>query len=306
MHERFWSGPADERRLCAALTSAWAIAPGRMAMHVGDLTWGLYQNTVFDPCTAIRIWEDPHGAILGFVWATTAFTFTLQPQPDHAGDDVLLEAMLAWCDVTARQWYAAHPAEEASVRLGMAEDDRRCQELARRHGFAEEGDWMVVMAQSLVREPAPADLPPGWTLRAVGGEEEWAARVDLHRAVWQSSRVTLDAYRQLRAAAGYWPELDLVAVAPDGTFGAYCICWLDEANRVGQFEPVGTHPDWQRRGLAKAVIAEGVRRLHGLGAERAFVCALSDNPASVALYQSSGFAPATRELTFHKLLTGAD
>lgn len=304
MRERFWSGPEDERRLKAAVTAAWAADPARMFTHVGDITWGLYQNTVFDPRTAIRLWEDAAGATLGFVWADSAFAFVPHPQPAHAGDDALLEAMLDWCDATAAAWYAAHPAEKQPVWLRIAERDRRCQELARRRGYVQEEDWTFVMRQILAQAPAAPPLPAGWAVRAVGGEEEWPARVELHRAVWHPSRVTLDAYRRLRAAAGYRPELDLVAVAPDGTLAAYCICWLDEANRVGEFEPVGTHPDWRRRGLGTAVMAEGLRRLRGLGAEQAIVCAQSDNPASVALYRSAGFAPATRELNFHKLLAG--
>src|ERR671936_569373 len=53
------------------------------------------------------------------------------------------------------------------------------------------------------------------------------------------------------AAAGY--ELDQVAVAPDGSFAAFCLCWLYEENRAGNLEPVGTHSDHRRRGLARAV-----------------------------------------------------
>ena len=39
----------------------------------------------------------------------------------------------------------------------------------------------------------------------------------------------------------------------------------DEANRRGIFEPVVTHPDHRRRGLARALMLEGMRRARALG-----------------------------------------
>jgi ribosomal protein S18 acetylase RimI-like enzyme len=50
---------------------------------------------------------------------------------------------------------------------------------------------------------------------------------------------------------------------------------------------VGTHPDHQRRGLGKAVMAEGLRRAQRLGATLASVSSYS--PAAHALYASAGF-----------------
>lgn len=53
------------------------------------------------------------------------------------------------------------------------------------------------------------------------------------------------------------------------------------------FEPVGTHPDHQKRGLGKAVMAEGLRRAARLGATLATVGSYS--PAAHALYSAMGF-----------------
>jgi mycothiol synthase len=56
--------------------------------------------------------------------------------------------------------------------------------------------------------------------------------------------------------------------------------------RSAYFEPVGTHPAHQRRGLGKAVMFEGLRRLKRMGATLAFVGGFS--PAANALYDSVG------------------
>ncbi|MBP8048414.1 MAG: GNAT family N-acetyltransferase [Anaerolineales bacterium] len=57
--------------------------------------------------------------------------------------------------------------------------------------------------------------------------------------------------------------------------------------RTAVFEPVGTHPNHQKRGLGKMVMSEGLRRAHKLGATLATVSSYS--PAAYALYDSMGF-----------------
>jgi ribosomal protein S18 acetylase RimI-like enzyme len=153
--------------------------------------------------------------------------------------------------------------------------------------------------QGPFHEPA---VPAGWTVRHVGGEEEWAERVEAHREVWSPSRVTLPDYRRLRAAPVYQPELDLVAAGPGGVVGSYCICWHDAVNRTGEFEPVGTRPALRRLGLGKAVILEGLRRLRGRGARSAIVYSVWDNQATRALYESAGFRVYDRDYLYVKAL----
>ncbi len=56
-----------------------------------------------------------------------------------------------------------------------------------------------------------------------------------------------DVYACVRAAWPYRQDLDCVVEAPDGTIAAYALAWLDEANGVGELEPVGTHAAHQQR-----------------------------------------------------------
>jgi GNAT superfamily N-acetyltransferase len=76
-------------------------------------------------------------------------------------------------------------------------------------------------------------------------------------------------------------------VAPDGELAAFCTVWLDDVTQTAVFEPVGTHPNHQKRGLGKAVMSEGLRRALRLGATLATVSSYSTG--AHALYQSMGF-----------------
>jgi mycothiol synthase len=114
--------------------------------------------------------------------------------------------------------------------------------------------------------------------------------------------VTLEAYQRLRATPSYRTNLDLVAVAPDGTLAAYCICWYDQATQIGLFEPVGTHPAYRRQGFGRAVVVEGLRRLQAAGAIVAWVTAVDSNEPAGRLYENVGFTAATDEYLYRKPL----
>jgi len=94
-------------------------------------------------------------------------------------------------------------------------------------------------------------------------------------------------YRNVQRAPLYRRDLDLVAVAPGGDLAAFCTLLFDDVTRTAAFEPVGTHPAHQRRGLGKAIMAEGLRRVARLGATLSAVGSYSE--AAGALYASAGF-----------------
>src|SRR5438477_8374105 len=106
----------------------------------------------------------------------------------------------------------------------------------------------------------------------------------------------------MRIVPGYTPELDLVALTADGTFASYCICWLDPVNKIGEFEPVGTRPAFRGKGLGKAVMLEGLRRLKAFGMQTAIVCSLGSNEASKGLYASVGFRTYNKSYAYSKPL----
>jgi ribosomal protein S18 acetylase RimI-like enzyme len=110
----------------------------------------------------------------------------------------------------------------------------------------------------------------------------------------------LKRFENFMGSPVYDNNLDIVAVAPDGQIGALCIIWLDSVNRVGLFEPVGTHPDFQRQGLGRAVVMEGMRRMKDRGMDQAIVSTNEDNTTAINFYESLGFRIASRLGTYEK------
>ena len=296
---RPYEGEADLLRILTFLSSAMSVAPSGAYWHPGDVIWGMFQNTVFDPRREVRLWEDGD-ELLGFAWLEEPDGVVTQVHPRLRGSGLLEREMLDWAAHQTRAVYGERAGDELWTRV--PEDDSRLPAFLAESGFVRDPDHALMMFRELDGSLPRPTLPDGWTVREVGGEVEWEARVETHREVWHPSRVTLEAYRRLRNAPGYNPSLDLVAVAPDGTFGSYCICWFDPESRTGLFEPVGTRPAHRGKGLGKTVMLEGLHRLLALGARAAAVTAIHDNEVAIRLYESVGFWTVNTERLYGKKL----
>ena len=148
--------------------------------------------------------------------------------------------------------------------------------------------------------PIPdSPLPDGFRIRSTAGEHEEALLSAVHSGAFGSNWPPGE-YLKVMGAPGFDIERELVVVAPDGRFAAFLIYWIDPVSRSGLFEPVGCHPDFQRRGLTQALLYEGMRRMVAGGATTAIVKHLTDNPTSTALYASVGFRPKYAMTSYSK------
>ena len=125
----------------------------------------------------------------------------------------------------------------------------------------------------------------------MAGPSDVDARVEVHRAAFAPSHMTDERYRRVMSMPHYALDRDVVVDAPDGTLAAFTLAWLDPVAGVGEFEPVGTHPDHQRRGLALAANRYALRLLYEAGARDVIVFSETANAAAQALYAAAGFTP---------------
>ena len=188
----------------------------------------------------------------------------------------------------------ANPA--ARTAFAFVDDGERRAALAR-HGFTQPGEPMHYLVRDVPERPEPPPLPTGFRYRTVGPDDV-RERVSVHRDVWAPSRLTESSYARVRAQWPYRESLDCVIEAPDGRFAAYCLCWLDDAHGVGEFEPVGVRAEFRRRGLGAAVCIFALERLHEEQGRQAIVYCATE-PAC-ALYRSLGFRIHTSLINYSR------
>ena len=155
------------------------------------------------------------------------------------------------------------------------------------NGPESHGGWTRLNERSLEDIAAPA-LPEGFQFRTAAEGSQAAAQA--HIDAWYPSTYSLEAHEGVRHTATYRDDLHIVVEALDGTMAASAIMWLDEVNRTIEFEPVGTHRDFRRQGLAQAILLHGMLVARDAGATHATVACLGEpGNAALRLYECVGF-----------------
>ncbi|NLF78143.1 MAG: GNAT family N-acetyltransferase [Chloroflexi bacterium] len=251
-----------------------------------------------------HLWEDEEQRLRGYaVLDETNLICEVVP----GLGSVLFGQMVTWAVERLRLIF--HPeGEQPALEMSCREHDTLWLELLEQQGFVRQGEGAVHMTRSL-RDPIPEPvLPEGFVIRPVAGEREVAAHVALHRAAWGTENMTVEYRLSMMRTPSYDRMLDLVAVAPDGRLAAYCMCYISpEANELSgrqtvYTDPLATHPDFQRQGLAKALMLAGMKLLYARGMETARLGTSSDNVAMQKAAEAAGFQLDFRTVRFAKPL----
>jgi len=99
--------------------------------------------------------------------------------------------------------------------------------------------------------------------------------------------------RRLRECPLYDPELDLAVETSHGQIAGYSLFWFDPATGAGLVEPVRVEDEYQRRGIARAMLTAGLSRLADRGTQRVKIG--YETEAASNLYQSIGFQPTSTD-----------
>lgn len=237
----------------------------------------------------VYLWETTDGRLAGVLNPEARGHAFLQVDPALRCAELEEEMILA------AEQHLVRPNRDGKPHLCVwAHDgDRLREDILHRRGYARGEALEHQRRRSLSQPIADVPIAEGYRVRALGHADELPARSHVSWKAFHPDEPDERYqgwywYRNIQRAPLYRRQLDLVAVAPMGEFAAFCTVWYDDLTRAGAFEPVGTHPEHQRRGLGKAVMVEGLRRLAQLGAEMA--CVGSYSPGAHALYASVGFA----------------
>lgn len=237
---------------------------------------------------AVFLWESEDGQLGAVLHPDGAGEAFLQIHPGFHSTHLEVEMIS-----TAETQYAVRlPTGAQHLTLWVHASEIQRQDLLTRRGYARGGSPEYQLRRTM-ELPIPEDYPPpGYQIRSLGNDCELPAR---SRLSWKTfhpddpgeSYPGWEWYRGVQRIPLYRRDLDLVAVAPDGELAAFCTLWFDDATRSAAFEPLGTHPDHQHRGLGQAIVAEGLRRVESLGAN--LVTVESCSPATRDFYASLGF-----------------
>ena len=301
---RPYRSEVDIRAMSELLVAGRRAENGCYYVHTGDLCWWLgYPPDETARRENITLWETPAGDLAAWILIDPDWrTFDVFLHPDWF-DHPAVDELYTWAAGQAVR--RVDPSGQATVRtMWASEGDRMTIQRLERMGFVRSQRYHQLFERSLAEGPLLEPvLPQGYRSRPVAGVEEVQRRAAASHAAFESE-LPFDSYwpRYLRFMQSplYPSGQDLVIEAPDGRVAAFCICWLDPTNRVGSFEPLGVHPDFQRQGFGKAILQAGMRLMQDNGMTTAIVGTGWDNIPAINLYRAAGFNLSLHLLTYEK------
>jgi ribosomal protein S18 acetylase RimI-like enzyme len=250
--------------------------------------WHVHENIhQFDLGAAVFLWEAADGHIVAAAHLDGPGDCFLQVHPAFHTPELDTDMI-----TLAEERFATLQGDRRRLVIWAHASDGMRRDLLAQRGY-HAGDYPEYQRRRRMEIRSPDAPPPaGYTVRALGDSTELPARSWLSWKAFHPDEPDekyegWEWYRNVQRAPLYRRDLDLVAVAADGELAAFCTLWFDDVTRTAAFEPVGTHPAHQRRGVGKAVMAEGLRRVRDMGATLCTVGSYSE--AAGALYASLGF-----------------
>lgn len=302
---RPYAGVPDQEAVLDLLRVCRAASWQRSWPNVAALRVRLLGSPTLDPTRDARLWVGATGQAYGFaiLWRPrNHLVFFVHPE---ASSGEVESQIMTWAVKRAGE-IRNEGGERVALRVRRPEGEAGLFTLLERHGFAREDRCSLRFTRTLdepILEPAP---PPGFTIRAVAGESEVEASVALHLEALGTSNKTVVGRLAFMRDPAYVPDLDLVAVAPDGTLAAFVVGGIEPDEdlpggpRYGFTDPIGARPAFRRRGLARALLLEAFRQLQARGVEIVEVSTGSENTATQALLASVGYHLAHRVLAYSR------
>ncbi len=251
-----------------------------------------------------RLWRDWAGELVGFALVDPYSNLRFEILPGAATSE-LESALVAWGEECVG---AASPRSSGALTLDGScyEEDLSRLAFFERHGFRKQAVRTLQLARTL-SEPIPSPaLPPGFQIRSIAGSHQVGEIVALHREAFGTDHMTTEERLAMTSVPDYEAALDLTAIAPEGQIVAYCMCSIRrEENRLtgrneGYTDPIATRPEFQRRGLGKALLLVGMRALRERGVEVAILGTTSANTAMLRTATAVGFHVRSATVWFAK------
>ena len=252
-------------RLADPLTGMWEAA---------DVQWWWRRPRTTDEL-ALPVWFDEVGpvAAAGLTAWNDAWQVDVFAVPSIVDEEEVWAATLA-----ATTGYPEGEGDGEALKLLVRREDVLLADLAIESGFSMTDELSGTSWMDADDRPPPAKVD-GFTI------VDRVARADRPHPMIARNGELVEP--RLRQCSLYDPTLDLAVEDADGRVAGYALFWFDHTTLVGLLEPMRVEDEYQRRGLARMLLTNGLDRLARKGARRLKVGFETD--AARNLYLDAGF-----------------
>ena len=268
----------------------------------------------------MRLWEDEQGRLVAFGGINISEESAERPDTDGRFNFwVTPDARNTGIESEMIEWAAGRLAEVGRARgqrvtlyNGVRDFDAYRRGLLEKHGF-KVVRYFFRMARDLHQPIPEPSFPEGFTLRHTAGIVESPQWTDMFNESfidhWNFHPLSYEVAEHYMKSPLYRAERDLIAVAPDGTFAAFCYCEINEEDNLrnnrkdGWIHVLGTRRGYRNIGLGRAMLLAGLTRLKSDGMDRALLGVDAENPTgALGLYERAGFEKIMTNASYAKEL----
>jgi GNAT superfamily N-acetyltransferase len=290
MNRKAYAGGENLHRALRALMQWSNQVKEYNHVHKGDIGHRMFNGGLargYDPSNIFYYWEDDSGEIIAFAsiygWWDS---FDLQVAPEYRFTDSH-KAIFQWCEQATIDFAKRIGNTPKELVFEVCDDDTKYKDFVTALGYTDSKLALELTEHDLKSFP-DAPMPAGFTIR-LATSDDLENMADVHNHSF-TNKWNAELYGKVFHAPHM--EREFIVVAPDGRFAAFTNIWHDDINHSILFEPVGTHSDFRRKGIGKAMMVHVMKTMqaeHNI--ERAYVChePPDKNIASGKLYASIGF-----------------
>jgi len=238
-----------------------------------------------------RLWRDENGVPVAAAFAHDHHRLRKNPEQYafiiHPAHKQLAQELLDWAE------------SNIAPEIEITQSNGTLLDIVQSRGYICSNDFMIVREKHLTDTPCESiHLSKGYSI-AILDESEWQ---NYFRAVHSVFNMmdTVEAFSSIQQGSSNVHDLHLNVITEKNEIAAFCSVWLDRKNNIAEFEPVGTVPQFQKRGLGAALIAYACNRLREVKCPCVQVESWSESVGANKLYSACGLIEEDRIYSWKK------
>lgn len=245
-----------------------------------------FENCSEEREDGVRIWEDVNDTETKIVAITSRDSpkdYFLSVDPEY---HTVEGEMIRWID---SHYYSSKTDKSSKLHINILEGNSRREKLLTEMNFIKKGIYGYYRIRKGSSPKPKFPCPKGFTIRPIRKDEYVQQTLNIRKVFGHGESFTADVLEWISNCSFYHKELDLVAVNPDGIIASFCTFRVDPTSSIISLEPMGTHPDFRKLGLGKALMTEGIRRSMKFNPPFFYIDGAANTPAANRLYDITGF-----------------
>jgi len=242
------------------------------------------------------------------------YRFQIKVIPEYRGKGIT-SAIIRWLEQRGREIAEDHPVDKEKLfYMFTSEGEKDLRSTLKSEGY-EVYRYGFKMLRPDLEDIPELELPDGVEIRPVKDEH-----MDKIRLAWNKVcedlrlqvPISESMWKQWKKDASFDPSLWSIAWHGEEVVGT-CFGMINEnenkANNTkkGHTELISTQKEWRGQGIAKALIADTLRKLKEAGMEQAALGVDAENPSgALDLYKKMGYEKIGKGIHYHKEMVKGD